>query len=170
MIRFQNSFFCSNQTQRFTMDSIFNSGVPHIGEKILKCMDIKSIVMCRSVNQGLRSYMESYIMDNLQRKDFFKRIKSFLLKKVSTNKIICSWISNNIEQLWLPLIEIIDEKKLWNHEVKQQFYLCLFRILHRQEFQKFRNWDIGEHKMMILNSAIGKKISQKRYCFFGLVK
>ena len=132
------------------MDSIFNSksGVPHIGEKILKCMDIKSIVNCGSVNQGLRSYMENYMLD-LERLDFSKRFKSYLLKEISIP-----------QELWLPLIEMLDEKKLWNHEVKKQFYLCMIRILHQENCFprripsfKFSSWHMDE----IIDSAIGKK-------------
>ena len=137
------------------MDSIFNSksGVPHIGEKILKCMDIKSIVNCSSVNQGLRSYMENYI-DNLNPMDFFKRVKLFLLKEVSQKK--------NIQGLWLPLIEIIDEKSLWNHDVKHQVYLCMIHQdeIHFHSISKkipCSSWDMDEQRTMILDSAIGKK-------------
>ena len=150
----------------YTMESIFNSksGVPHIGEKILKCMDIKSIVNCSSVNQGLRSYMENYI-DNLNPMDFFKRVKLFLLKEVSpTNEIPQLYPTRfnmkryeeiatqkqqkkNIQGLWLPLIEIIDENKLWNHQVKQQAFLCMISSF------KCSSWNMD----MILDSAIGKR-------------
>ena len=158
------------------MESIFNSksGVPHIGEKILKCMDIKSIVNCSSVNQGLRSYMENYI-DNLNPMDFFKRVKLFLLKEVSPTNEIPQLYSQgfnmkryeeikkkNIQGLWLPLIEIIDENKLWNHQVKQQVYLCMIRILDQENrFCRissfmcyfFSSWNMD----LILDSAIGKR-------------
>ena len=145
----------------YTMESIFNSksGVPHIGEKILKCMDIKSIVNCGSVNQGLRSYMENYI-DNLNPMDFFKRVKLFLLKEVSPTNEIPQLYSQgfnmkryeeikkkNIQGLWLPLIEIIDENKLWNHQVKQQAFLCMISSF------KCSSWNMD----MILDSAIGKR-------------
>ena len=154
------------------MDSIFNSksGVPHIGEKILKCMDIKSIVNCNLVNQELRSYMGPYL-DNLDPMDFSKRIKSYFSKEISltnvtpqldsTEKIKTQKKKNEIiQEFWLPLIEIMDEKKLWNHEVKKQFYLCMIRILHQENCFprripsfKFSSWHMDE----IIDSAIGKK-------------
>ena len=160
------------------MDSIFNSksGVPHIGEKILKCMDMKSILSCNLVNQELRSYMGPYL-DNLDPMDFSKRIKSYFSKEISlTNEIpqldvksidstaeqIKTQKNNNeiIQEFWLPLIEIMDEKKLWNHEVKKQFYLCMIRILHQENCFprripsfKFSSWHMDE----IIDSAIGKK-------------
>ena len=143
------------------MDSVFNSGVPHIGEKILKCLDIKSIVNCHSVNQGLRRYIESYT-EFLDPMDFFKRIKSYILKgRLVTGN---SWLENIIQHLWSPLIEIIDEKNLWNHDVKQQVYICMIRILHQENHFRsmpsslFSTFNMDERpRMMILDSAIGKK-------------
>ena len=56
------------------MQSIFNSGIPHIGEKILKCMDFKSIVSLHSANPELRSQMENYTIDQL---DLCQKMKSY---------------------------------------------------------------------------------------------
>ena len=65
-----------------------------------------------------------------------------------------------IEKLWLPLIEFIDSENLWNDEVKQQVFLCTIRILNQKN--RIRNdpswtYSLDEPRMMILDSAIGKK-------------
>ena len=64
------------------MQSIFNSGVPHIGEKILECLDIKSIMSLHSANPEIRSYLENYVMGDPIRFDFVQKIKSYLLEEI----------------------------------------------------------------------------------------
>ena len=115
------------------MDSVFNSGVPHIGEKILKCLDIKSIMsFYLASNPELKSYMDD---NNLYPAlAFSKNIKAYLYQK-------------KIQKLWLPLIEIIDEKSLWNPDVKHQVYLCMIhQEIHFHSISKIpcSSWDMDE--------------------------
>ena len=76
------------------MQSIFNSGVPHIGEKILECLDIESIMSLHSANPEIRSYMENYVMGDPIRFDFVQKIKSYLLEEIRSGVWVLGTVVN----------------------------------------------------------------------------
>ena len=48
------------------MESILNSGLPHIGEKVLMCLDTASLanigLACRSLNRELKIFIEDMLL------------------------------------------------------------------------------------------------------------
>ena len=48
------------------MESILNSGLPHIGEKVLMCLDTASLgnigLACRSLNHELKIFIEDMLL------------------------------------------------------------------------------------------------------------
>ena len=45
------------------MESILNPGLPHISEKIVKCLNIESIFNCRYLNCELKKTLNDYLFE-----------------------------------------------------------------------------------------------------------
>ena len=74
------------------MESILNPGLPHISDKIFKCLG--GHLACRSVNHEFKKKIENQMFEETKNR-FLEEIKSITI-----------W---NFGQKWSSLIEILDQ-------------------------------------------------------------
>ena len=104
------------------MESILNPGLPHISEKIIKCLDIESIFNCRSLNCELKKTLNDDLFE-VTKKSFLKKIKCIKLTEDNVMK------ESHFVEKWLSLFKVLDQGMLWDHGVKENVFLCLIRIM-----------------------------------------
>ena len=96
------------------MESILNPGLPHISDKIFKCLG--GHLACRSVNHEFKNKIENQLFE-VTKNRFLKEIKSCQLK-------------------WSTFIEILDQEELWTSNVKENLLLCMIRALNLRKTNK----------------------------------
>ena len=101
------------------MESILNPGLPHISDKIFKCLG--GHLACRSVNHEFKNKIENQLFE-VTKNRFLKEIKCFMM---------C-----NFGQKWSTFIEILDQEELWTSDVKENLLLCMIRALNLRKTNK----------------------------------
>ena len=97
------------------MESILNPGLPHISDKIFKCLG--GHLACRSVNHEFKKKLENQLFE-VTKNRFLKEIKSCQLK-------------------WSTFIEILDDQEeFWTSDVKENLLLCMIRTLNLRKTNK----------------------------------
>ena len=124
------------------METILNPAYPHICEKIFMCLNFNSVSISnfRLLNHQLKNTLEN-VLAKLSRLILLRKFKEL----TDNSGLEYCWNANctqrhiqKLEQIWLNLIELLNQEKLWSGEVTENMFLCIFRIFCLIEHSKYK--------------------------------